>query len=596
VDVRILGPLEVRSDGRPVEIGGGRQRALLVLLALHANEVLSSDRLIDALWGETPPATAPKALQGLVSQLRRSLGNGVLETRAPGYLVRLDPEALDSTRFERLLAEGRRLLSAGDAAAAASKLRAALALWRGRALAEFGYDEWTQGEIRRLEALRLEAVEERIDADLALGAAADLVAELEALVAAHPLRERLRGQLMLALYRSGRQADALETFGEGRRALVEELGIEPGPELQRLQRAILEQDPALSAEVPRAAAQPGGPRRRPRVLVAAATVALVGGAAVAGLLLARGDGAPTIVPDSLVRIDPETNEVVEVVPVGSWPEQLANAGRFVFAVNVDDGTVSRLDTSSGEVRTFAALETPVGIAAEDDKTVWVGSNTVPQVARVDAETLQVRRRVDFDAAGTPWVATGGGFLWVTHQPAGARCVAPERASGVDLTNGRVAFSVETGNCPISVAYGEQAAWVVNYGDSTVTRIDPADGSSEQFPVGNQAGDVTTGFGSVWVTSDREDAVFRLNPATGRPTAIVSVSGETPWDVAAGAGSIWVTSHGPEGDPSGTLTRIDPETNRVTAAIELDFYPNGVVAGADGVWMTVAQTIFPVSPG
>jgi YVTN family beta-propeller protein len=170
-------------------------------------------------------------------------------------------------------------------------------------------------------------------------------------------------------------------------------------------------------------------------------------------------------------------------------------------------------------------------------------------------------------------------------------VAPERASAVDLATGRVRFSAETGTCPISVAFGEGAAWVVNTAESTVTRIDPADGSTEDFSVGNQAGDVTTGFGSIWVTSNREDAVFRLSPVTGRPSAIVPV-GDLPWEVAAGAGSIWVTSHGPEGESAGRLTRIDPATNRVVATVELGFYPNGLAFGPDGVWVAVAGTDLP----
>src|SRR6266540_3377960 len=229
---RVLGPLEVRDGEESLPLAGAKQRALLALLLLHANRVLSRDRLIDELWGDQPPATAVQSLQVYVSRLRKLLPDGALATRPPGYLLEVDPEELDLRCFERLLAEGHDALAQGDAERAARVLHEALALWRGPALAEFAFEPFAQAEIGRLEDLRLAAVEERIEADLALGRHADLIGELEALIAENPHRERLRGQLMLALYRSGRQAEALEAYQHARRALVDELGIEPSEELQ----------------------------------------------------------------------------------------------------------------------------------------------------------------------------------------------------------------------------------------------------------------------------------------------------------------------------------------------------------------------------
>jgi DNA-binding SARP family transcriptional activator len=244
MEFRILGPFEVADGERALELGGGRQRALLALLVLHAGEVLSTDRLVDELWPERAPDTAAKIVQVYVSQLRKTLGReGVLVTRAPGYVVQLGEGALDLRRFEELVGDARH----AEPVVKAAKLREALALWRGPALADFAYESFAQGEIARLEELRLGALEERIEADLVLGGAAELVPELERLVSSHPLRERPRAQLMLALYRAGRQADALETYREGRRLLDDELGLEPGDELQRLERAILVHDPALDA-------------------------------------------------------------------------------------------------------------------------------------------------------------------------------------------------------------------------------------------------------------------------------------------------------------------------------------------------------------
>jgi DNA-binding SARP family transcriptional activator len=246
----ILGQLEVTADGDTLNVRGAKQSALLAVLLLNANRVVSSDRLIDALWDEGPPDTARKALQVYVSQLRKLLGRATVVTRPPGYLLQVAQGGLDLDRFEGLVREAR----GAEPETAAAKLQEALSLWRGPPLADFAYDRFARPEIARLEELRLVALEERIEADLALGRDAELVGELEALGAEHPLRERLRGQLMLALYRSGRQAEALEVYQDTRRALVEELGIEPTRAVHDLERAILVQDPALDV---RPRAEPG---------------------------------------------------------------------------------------------------------------------------------------------------------------------------------------------------------------------------------------------------------------------------------------------------------------------------------------------------
>jgi DNA-binding SARP family transcriptional activator len=248
MDFGILGPLQIRDGDRELRLRGGKQRAILAILLLHAGEVVSSDRLIDDLWGDEPPESGVTALQVRVSQLRKALGPaaGQLETRAPGYVLRVGADELDLQRFERLVGEAER----AEPEIAAGLLRNALALWRGPALADFAYEPFAQAAIGRLEELRLTALERRIEADLALGRAGALVGETEALVAEHPLRERFRAQLMLALYRSGRQAEALAAYQATREALVDGLGIEPTPALQELERAILHQDPALDLQGP----------------------------------------------------------------------------------------------------------------------------------------------------------------------------------------------------------------------------------------------------------------------------------------------------------------------------------------------------------
>jgi DNA-binding SARP family transcriptional activator/ABC-type glycerol-3-phosphate transport system substrate-binding protein/class 3 adenylate cyclase len=258
VEFRVLGALEVLDDGDcRIPLGAGKQRAVLALLLLHANEVVPTERLIDEVWGESPPETARKAVQVYITRLRKALGPKRIRTRDPGYVLELESSELDLHRFEARVRQARKLRENGDQAGAGIVLREALALWRGPPLADFAHEPFAQTEIPRLEEQRLEALEERIDSDLALGHGGDLVGEIEVLIAKHPFRERLRGQLMLALYRDGRQADALGVYQETRKLLVDELGIEPSPALQRLEGAILRQEPALETilEEPAPAAQ-----------------------------------------------------------------------------------------------------------------------------------------------------------------------------------------------------------------------------------------------------------------------------------------------------------------------------------------------------
>ena len=293
MEIRTLGPLEVLDGGEPVALGGRKQRALLAVLALSPGRAVSAARLIDDLWGEEAPDTAPKMVQIHVSQLRKVLPPDVLLTRAPGYLLDVAPAQVDAFRAEELLRAGREALASGDPGSASERLGEALALWRGPALAEFA-EPFAAGEARRLEELHLALLEERIEAELALGRHAEVVGEIEALIARQPLRERARGQLMLALYRGDRQAEALAAYQEARRALSEELGIDPSAALRDLERRILQQDPGL------ALAPPPAPRPAPqRPAAASARAAVVGRreelAALRGHLGAARDGEPRLV-------------------------------------------------------------------------------------------------------------------------------------------------------------------------------------------------------------------------------------------------------------------------------------------------------------
>jgi len=332
----------VSSNGEPIALGGQKRRALLAVLLLEANQVVSSDRLIDALWGEDPPDTARNTIQVYISQLRKLLPDGALETAPPGYRLVIEADSVDLFEFMRLSEEGRTALRAADAVGAADALRAALALWRGAPLADLPWEPFAQAEIVRLEELRLAALEDRIEADLALGRHGQLVIELERLVAEQPFRERLRAQLMLALYRSGRQADALAVYQRARRTLVDELGIEPSESLRQLERAILAHDPALN--VPQAVAM--SPRRAPtpptpllgreRELAGLADVVRRDDTRLVTLTGTGGIGKTRLALELVRRLAPEFRHGSAVASIATLREPTLVAGAILEALGIPE--------------------------------------------------------------------------------------------------------------------------------------------------------------------------------------------------------------------------------------------------------------------
>src|SRR5919106_6574585 len=396
MEFRILGPLQVLDEGRELPLGGAKQRALLALLLLDPNRVVSRDRLIDELWHTDPPETAPTALQVYVSQLRKALGRDLILTQPPGYLIRVSDGELDLHRFERLVTTAR----TEEPAQAARLLREGLALWRGAPLAELG-DSFPRAERARLEEQRLAALEQRIEAELALGRHAELVPELEGLVRKQPLRERLRGQLMLALYRCGRQADALEVYRTGRRLLDEELGLKPGEELHRLERAILNHDPSLESPVV------AGVRRLP---------------SVAQRRRASSHTAAPVPPDSVAVIDQQRSRVVGHVPVGRRPVAIAIGHGSVWVANADDGTVSRIHADRREViRTIGIGAPAIDLAVATD-AVWVANGSDGTVARIDpsadavVETIDLRGSSELAWNTTYAVDADDDSVWVAAGP------------------------------------------------------------------------------------------------------------------------------------------------------------------------------------
>ena len=574
MDFRILGPLEVADDDGLVALGRGKQRALLALLLLHANEVVSIDRLIDELWGERPPPTAQTGLHGYVSQLRKLLGAARIETRGPGYVLHVDDGELDRERFETFVRAGR--------------VTEALDLWRGPALADFAHESWAQTEIVRLEERRLACIEARLDLDLKAGRAGELAGELEGLVAANPLRERFRAQLMLALYRSGRQADALNAYREARRTLVDELGIEPGGELKELQRRILAQDPALSAgeQPPPAARSDGGHRpvqRRRRALVALGVLAVIVAAVVAALSLDRDDGGPVaVVGNSVVKIDPKSNRVVDVIPVGLTPVAVASVEQKLWVANRTDDTLTRIDTRSHATRTFGGFAYPLSLAAEGPR-IWVGSESGQGPVAIDGETGNVLERLRVPPEPAGFVAFGEGSLWVSHGSffPGLRPEAHTALSRIDVLSREVkTVRLRDGDTTSWIAAGRGAAWISLTGPGQLLRVDARNGARQRIMVGSAPLGVAVGAGAVWVAAANDDAVRQINSATGSVERIVEV-GDQPLPVASGAGSVWVGNH-----RDGTVSRIDPETAEVVETIRIGFFPTAIHVAEGAVWVAV----------
>ncbi len=570
MEFRILGPLEAEENGRLLALGGARQRALLTLLLLHANEVIPRDRLIGEFWGERAPETAATALQGYISGLRKTLGTERILTRGRGYLLPVEPGALDLGRFERFMREGRAALVAGDARRASAKLSEALALWRGTPLADLDSTPIAHGESLRLEELHVRALEDKFEAELALGHHAEIVAELEALVVQHPLRETLRGALMITLYRCGRQVGALEAYQDLRRLLVGELGLEPGTALVNLEQAILRHDPAL--EPPPAPAAIGGRSRRHSVAALGAVV-VAATAAIVAVLLARAGEPPAVVPNSLVKIDPRTNRVTDVIRVGRYPEKVVAGYGYVWVVDGKDETLTRVSVRSDRAELVGGLRLakPAGIVAAGGRGLFVGSFAESEVVHVDPATLAVNDRIRLPGRTALFVAAGAGSLWITQPPADFHESLPSAITRVSILDGVVQhrFSAPSGVLPGQVAFGAGAAWVANVGNGSIWRIDAATNRIKRIVVGSQPTDVEFAFGSAWVPCLGRNAIWRIDAATGKIEAVIP-TGEEPLAFAAGAGPIWVTNQA-----AGTISRIDPDTNTVVKTIRLGFNPTAL---------------------
>lgn len=428
LEFRILGPVEVVRDGRPLPLGGAKQRALVADLTLHANQVVSADRLIDDLWGEEPPGTASHMLHVYVSRLRKTLedhGRDVLVTHSPGYMLKLEPpDDLDAARFEAHVRRGFEALGSRPPEALET-FDQALGWWRGRALEEFADEVFAQPSAARLEELRQVTHEHRVEALLALGRHEEALVELEALIARFPLRERLRELQMLGLYRSGRQGDALQAFQAARRTLADELGVDPGPTLASLEQAILRQDPELDAPVaaPRviessAATPRGGARRRPWT-IAAAVAAVVVVVLIAVRVSMPGDKTGSSGPLSGSTGPPRWTEAPDPAGVFRGPGDQVILGGVV----TPDGLLAVGYTAAQSPRDYDAA-----VWAGSESTVWQSVNApeafvAPGNQRATDAVVMGGRTVvvgtdasggDHDAA--VWTQESGSALWTRVDP------------------------------------------------------------------------------------------------------------------------------------------------------------------------------------
>jgi DNA-binding SARP family transcriptional activator/streptogramin lyase len=576
-------------------LGSPKQRALLGLFLVHANEAIPRERLIDELWGDAPPKTVKAVLNVYLSRLRRLLADGtgeqLLLTHAAGYVLSVRPEGLDARRFETLLERGRRELARGDAEQASATLHDALALWRGPPLADLAFEPFAQSEIARLEELRLTAIEARVEADLALGRHNSLVAELENLVAAYPYREALRAQLMLALYRSGRQAEALDTYRRARRAFSEELGIEPGPRLQELERAILHHDPSLESPSPEAMRTEEEEsivtvRQRPRFLsrrtvsLAAAFMLAIVTALVAAARYSSGDSLEPFVlaGDSVAVIDPGTDTIVSEIPVGDRPTGPAVGEGSVWVGNRDDNTLLRIDPKSLDVmRTIGLGVAPIDVEVGAG-SVWVLSDQA--LLRVDPAINDVVATLPLPAAigAGRWsrleVGANAVFVCSCASPGGVVRIDPATTSVVTVLRG-----------PIwGTAYGEGALWAITgWEQNTIERIDPKTNAVESIPLGRLGETsgwryrIAVGEGTTWLLAPA--SLWRVDSTTGRFLGSVRLPHSEGGSIA---------------NSEGVVLRIDADSQAVAKTIPLGtlVYPaesgDALAVGEGSVWVAVTS--------
>jgi DNA-binding SARP family transcriptional activator/ABC-type transport system substrate-binding protein len=630
VEFRILGPIEVLDADRIIPLGGAKQRAALALLLLHPNEVVSRDRLIEGLWGASPPATAGHTLDTYMSRLRRALaseGDGPrVVSRRPGYSLRVEDGELDLQRFEIFLEEGRQTLQTGNYQRAAELLRLGLSLFRGPPFDDLAHASFVQSEAGYLDELPLAALEERIEADLALGRHLEILSELQGLVAQHPFRERSWGQLMLALYRSGRQADALDAFERARQHLAEELGVDPGPVLRRLHEDILRQAPQLDVQAPyheatrsRARPDPGSPemathslttssspleaiatktgedpvtlaegleardgsngRKAPqrrgwvRAALAAALVVAVTVGVLTGIPHHGPATARAAIQPGVNFLDAKTGEVLAQYPsilaLETW---YADGIFWVLTGTPEHKSLSFVGIDARTHRSVARFATgvdDVGNFAVVGHNLWVSDFSSPTLLRLDIPSGRIEKRISLadpggaDSTGSYQVVAGAGSIWVARPDAG-------ELVRVSSGTGRVQSRYTDPAPGCCIAYGEGRLWFDREGG--VTWLDPRTG--QVGPLTKVTGTyMTVGGGFAWTANQETGTVYKIS----REGSVVATypAGEGAEKVSYDNGTVWVTNL-----DVGSITGIDAVTGASRSYSMGQLV--GTIASGDGV--------------
>jgi YVTN family beta-propeller protein len=554
----VLGTIEARLDGRTLPLGGPKQRTLLAFLLLRANQPVSRDRLIDALWGDRPPSRADASLDSYVSRLRKLLGAERLVRESSGYRLKVERDELDLDRFERLVRDGR--------------FAEALELWRGPALADILFEPFANAAAQELEERRLLALEQRIEAELDAGGGIELVPELDRLVREHPLRERLIAQLMLALYRAGRQADALAALQSARHRLSEQLGLEPGPALVELERRILHHDPTLG---PTRKPPTRSTRRRHRLIPATAGAVLVTGVAVAVLLTTTG-GKPALGlrgnDDELVAISVAAARPISASSLGAAPGSATSGSGSLWVTNPSAEEVERVDPKSGAVGDHISVGGEPGDIVSGGGAIWVASTLGATVARIDPATDAITQTIQLAGANPVALAFAFGRLWVADS-------TDQALLELDPANGSVRRTDSLDVTPSALTFADGVIWAASYESGTVEEVDQSSGQVlATVHVGNGPSDVVFGVGAAWVANSLDGTVSKIDPATESVAATIPV-GSGPAALAIAGGSVWAAN-----EYSGSVSRIDPHRDVVAAAVAVGGRPTSLALASGLLWV------------
>lgn len=542
LEYRILGPLEVSRGGEPLVIGRPRLRAVLGCLLLGAGKTLAVPRLVDAVWGPAAPSSADSLVRVYVSQLRQLVGDDAILTRPGGYAIADPGERLDAERFRRLVADVGDRSAEGDDERAARSLTEALALWSGEVLADTPLAGTAAAAADQLAELRLFAIEERAAAELRLGRHHEVVSELEREADANPTRERLIEELMVALYRSGRQTDALELYAAVRKRLVDELGLEPGRRLQELQAQILRHDPELAAPIQ---GEPPTPiRSRRRFVLVTALAALGVGAGIAGWMLNRTPAAPSVGPNSVVRIDPTNARVTQVAGSSGRPGAVLVTNKEIWVVDVSHQKLDQLDPQSLGVRRRFSLRSIPHAIVDADGRVWLANGFDGTISRVSpGGVVGPSRRPEPHSTGRLALASGRRTLWIGSQDG--------RLTRLDTRRGRTVAVIHGIRTPQAITVADGAAWIAQATSVSILRVDVrTERVDAQIPIGGVPTAIVSAAGSIWALAPTEGKLWQIDPHRKTVVASLAVPGATL--LAAAGRTLWV------GDgPAGTITRLLP---------------------------------------